>query len=731
MKKDKDGKPIHPLRSVRDWKAWLKTFLPVVAWLAFGVLITAWMFAYVDLSPKVESNLFFSNEDPQLKEDTEIRRIFSQPEQIIVSARGDLHAAEYYEKVRELSEDFLALPEVFTVQSLTHGPDDVEDALKSPLWQRVVLAGEEASFVFLFLKEQPKEDVIRRIEKICEARKAPGFELMISGGPHIVEMIRRNLFRDLKVFSATALALFSLTLLFLFRSVWIVVGTVAASVISSTLTLIVNQVLQIEMGFLTANLSTIVFVLTLSHISFMTADWKQIMEADSNQENAGWKAAFGTLEAALWSTGTALLGFLSLFFVQAKSLRQFGIAGAVGVLFALFGAYVIYPWFLNCQKQSPNFFQAAPNAGGKIAAFLQRGQRWIFAICGVLVCVSCFALNQLNTDPSLFTYFQKNGDLRNGLEYIDHHGGSNPLNIVVSDPENPELNTREAMRKMWALHEALEKDPAVGNVVSTPLLLAEAKRSPLTFLMTNELVLDILGSKRFGDVAKYFITEDRKQALFTLRMNEGALQEKRLLIVDRIKGIVQSQNFNVDLVGGVFMLQGRLAALVSTSLLSGGALLNIVILAITFFLARSLRVSLAMLISLYFVPIVMFGILGWFRVPLDVISAPAVNLALGMGVDSMIHMVVFIKRKKMPIGKWDSWAQASSYLLEPIFWSTLVVCAGFAIFMLSTFPPTQRFGMSVVIGTILTPFAALFILPYLGGAEFSFFKNKNKRPRVK
>ncbi len=696
--------------------------LPIFIWAGLSLLIVTVMFVYVDLKPVVDESLFFSNEDPQLREDKKISRLFSQPSQLIVSAKGDLHSEAYHLDIRNLSDAFLALPEVYLVQSLSHGPDGIEDALKSPLWKRTILSKEEdASFILIFLREPPKEAFISQVEKMKNDFQKPGFELMISGGPYIVEMIRRNLYRDFQVFSLTALVVLSLSLLFVFHSFWITAGTIVSCIIASALALIFNQVLHIEMGFLTSNLSTIVFVLTLSHTTFLTADWKRMMEAKEGAGHAGWKAASGTFEAALWSTCTALLGFLSLFFVQAKSLRQFGFAGSIGTLFALFGAYVVYPWFLDCEKKKPDFF-ILKLIKGKSALNPKNQHGRMVVLCGALMGLSLLAFHRLNTDPSLFTYFRKGGELRKGLEYIDQNGGSNPLNMVVSDPENPELNTKEAVKKMWALHEALEIDPAVGSAVSIPLLLTEAKRSPFSFFLSNELLMSILGSPRFGEISKYFVTDDRKQALFTMRMNEGDLKDKRLVIVERIRQIVIGQKFKPDLVGGVFMLQGRLAALVNSSLISGGLFLNGVILVMTWFLSRSWRVAGAMLASLYFVPAVMFGILGLFRVPLDVISAPAVNLAIGMGVDSMIHMVVFIRRRGLPMKGWNSWAEARANLFEPIVWSTFVVCAGFAIFILSTFPPTQRFGASVVLGTLLTPLGALFILPYLAGATFPFLK---------
>ena len=53
-----------------------------------------------------------------------------------------------------------------------------------------------------------------------------------------------------------------------------------------------------------------------------------------------------------------------------------------------------------------------------------------------------------------------------------------------------------------------------------------------------------------------------------------------------------------------------------------------------------------------------------------------------------------------------------------IVYSDVIIAAGFAIFALSSFPPTQRFGLVIVAGTILDILANLFVLPLLGGAEW-------------
>jgi predicted RND superfamily exporter protein len=45
------------------------------------------------------------------------------------------------------------------------------------------------------------------------------------------------------------------------------------------------------------------------------------------------------------------------------------------------------------------------------------------------------------------------------------------------------------------------------------------------------------------------------------------------------------------------------------------------------------------------------------------------------------------------------------------------IAAGFAIFVLSDFPPTQRFGVVVLAGCVVDILANLFVLPLLAGAE--------------
>ena len=63
----------------------------------------------VDLTPRVESEFFFSTEDPAFQASRRISELFPSAPQLILSARGlDATSPEYLERVRELSEALLA-----------------------------------------------------------------------------------------------------------------------------------------------------------------------------------------------------------------------------------------------------------------------------------------------------------------------------------------------------------------------------------------------------------------------------------------------------------------------------------------------------------------------------------------------------------------------------------------------------------------------------------------------
>ena len=688
--------------------------------LAVTAVLFVLVVVFVDLKPVVEENFFFSTSDPGFGQSKKIEQRFpSQPEVILAVSSRDISSPRYLGRIQKLTQQINTIDEVSAVKSLAEGPKNFQDALASPFWSRLLIAEDrKSSNVLVFLENKDPEKPIKRIERIMHELDETDFRIHIAGPPYVVEMIRRSLAHDFWYFSLTAVVLFGLTMAAMFRSGRVFLGMLATCTSAVLLTLLLQQLFGKRIGILTVNLGTIVFVVAMSHLVYMTFNWQTLADRrhrlGKESPDLGTDALRMTFPPSFWSMVCASLGFASLLIVQAKPLRELGFGGVLGSIVAFACAYVMYPPFLRwavpreskiVEAEPPHRFWARP--------FPILSAAVIFVSAGL-----GFGLNRVNTDPSLLDYFKPHQELRDGLEYVDRNGGCNPLTLVVSSADGSKLNTDAAYQKMWTLHGALENYNDVGTVISLPTLLAEGDRTPFSFLISYEKMMEIMAQPKYARVAKSFVTEDRTQAVFLLRMVEARRDKLRLEVVDDLRSIARKHGFTTSLVGGIYYLQGRLAKLVASSLVTGLFWLNLFFVVIAWIVARSVRGALAMIVSVTLMPLCMLGGIGWFNVPVDVISAPATNVCIGIAIDSMIHLVFGVRRAERDGKKgWAAWVAGREEQWRGIVYSDVVIGAGFAIFVLSNFPPTQRFGLVVLAGLIVDILANLFVLPLLGGYQ--------------
>ncbi|MEY2547355.1 MAG: uncharacterized protein QOG48_2472, partial [Verrucomicrobiota bacterium] len=575
--------------------------------------------------------------------------------------------------------------------------------------------------VIMFVSNKNTETLIRHVERVMHDFDEQDFRVHIAGPPYVVEMIRRSLAHDFWYFSLTAVVLFGLTMAVMFRSRRVFIGMLATCTSAVLLTLLLQSLFGRRIGILTVNLGTIVFIVALSHLVYMTFNWqtladrqRRLNKKSPDLADDAWRM---TLPPSFWSMICASLGFGSLLIVEAKPLRELGFGGVLGTIVAFGCAYLMYPPFLRwaVPRESKVIEQEPPHW------FWTKRFGWLSL--GVILASAAlgFGLTKVNTDPSLLDYFKPKTELRNGLEYVDRTGGSNPLTLVVSAADGSKLNTDAAYEKLWTLHGALENYKDVGTVISLPTLLAEGDRVPFSFFISYEKMMEILSEPKYHGVAKSFVNDERTQSVFLLRMVEARRDKLRLDVIEDLRAICRKHGFKPQLLGGIYYLQGRLAQLVASSLVTGLFWLNALFIAIAWFVARSIRGAVAMIASLMLVPLCMLGGIGWLHVPMDVISAPATNICIGIAIDSMIHLVFGVRRAQRDGAKgWKAWIAGREEQWRGIVYSDVIFAAGFAIFVLSDFPPTQRFGVVILAGLIIDILANLFVLPLLGGAEWKW-----------
>jgi uncharacterized protein len=678
-------------------------------------------FNLVDLAPHIGSDFFFSNENQRLQEHKLLYKIFSgESSLVIVSVAGDIEAPAYYHKIGQISDKLAQLPSVSDVKSLTKGPEDFESAKTSPLWRRIVVAEDgQSTNILLLLKDKISyEKIISDIENITSGYNNSGFKIRISGVPYVVEMIRRRLLFDMKVFSLIACIIFGLIVVLMFRSLRILLGMFVACISACMLTLIITNSIGVKIGILTANIITIIFVLTTSHIIFLTHNWEHSAKSQHKGPAAARNSISLTFSASFWCMSTTLLGFTSLLFVGAKPLRELGLSGSVGTIAAIFMAYIIFPFFLPAKHtKTKGMYKLIKFAK---SFFLGHSVKKAIALLALCACVVP-GLFMLNTDPSLLSFFEKGGSLREGLEYIDNNGGSTPLDIVIRDEKGQMLTKHKSYNRLWQLHKTLESEDSVGSIISLPVILAEGKRRPIVSILTFEVITKILELPKFGSISQAFITKDRISTHFLIRMKETGRTQTRYDVVASIKNIISEHGFIAEMVSGLYLLQSELASLVSKSILNGLWRLLLIFFFISWYVSKNLKTALSMTLAVAVVPVFIYGVVGLLRMPVDIISAPAANVAIAIGIDSMIHTVTRLRRYRQS-GEKNVWSKVKQEMWQPVFNAMIIICIGFAIFFVSAFPPTQRFGLFIVLGTIMAAFSTLFILPTLDYSKRDFKK---------
>jgi predicted RND superfamily exporter protein len=121
--------------------------------------------------------------------------------------------------------------------------------------------------------------------------------------------------------------------------------------------------------------------------------------------------------------------------------------------------------------------------------------------------------------------------------------------------------------------------------------------------------------------------------------------------------------------------------------------------------------------------ILLFGLLGWARLALDIGSVMTASIALGMAVDGTLHFLTFFRRGLTRAAGESAGAatahriaavQAAFQHSAPALAQSALVCGlGILVFAASSFAPTRRFAwmLSLLVAAALV--GDLVLLPAL------------------
>lgn len=142
---------------------------------------------------------------------------------------------------------------------------------------------------------------------------------------------------------------------------------------------------------------------------------------------------------------------------------------------------------------------------------------------------------------------------------------------------------------------------------------------------------------------------------------------------------------------------------------------------------RSATGGLITMLPNVFPIIIVFGVMSWLNILCDVGTMMTASVALGIAVDDTVHFLTWF-RHGMAAGMnyKESIVQAYERCAAAITQTTLISGLGLSVFAFSTFTPTLRFGVMMLVLLFTATFGDLIFLPaLLAWSKGRFFGNKH------
>ncbi len=148
------------------------------------------------------------------------------------------------------------------------------------------------------------------------------------------------------------------------------------------------------------------------------------------------------------------------------------------------------------------------------------------------------------------------------------------------------------------------------------------------------------------------------------------------------------------------------------------------------FISRSIRGGAVAMLPNAMPVVMVFGGMGWLGIDVDVGSMMTASIALGVAVDDTIHYLSWFRQELDRTGdRKQAILAAYKHCATPTFQAAIISGIGLSVFALSTFTPTQRFGILMLTILWAGVVAELIFFPaILAGPLGSVFKPRKKPP---
>lgn len=600
-----------------------------------------------------------------------------------------------------------------------------------------------------------QREEIKKVRSILDKYRSKA-KIFLGGLPMITSDMVDFIDNDLSVFSVGVFCLMVVSMWFFFRKIRWVALPLLCCVFSAWIMVGFLGWLDWRVTVISSNFISILTITTIALTIHLIVRYGELYAENPQMGQAELvSTTIGLMfQPCFYTAITTIVAFLSLMVSGIRPVVDFGWIMTIGITLAFIISFILFPSLLKLMnpKEAVSSHDITKRLTSSIGLFTLGNRNKILFIAAFLALMSVAGVLQLQVDNRFIDYFKKDTEIYQGMSVIDTQlGGTTPLSIIIDaekdffdylkevekdrlemdlsdDPfseveefeeENYWFNS-EKLLDVEKVHDYLETLPQIGKVLSIATTLKVVR------LLNDGRVPDdydlALYRKLFPKEAKKtfldpYLSADANQIRISLRieetnptLNRGALMEEiKRHLVDELRVAEERIHFT----GMAVLYNNMLQSLYQSQILT----LGVVFVAILFMFVILFRnVSLAVLAI---VPNVLsagiiLGLMGWLKIPLDMMTITIAAITIGIAVDAAIHYVHRFKREFLRKSSYEEGVLlCHGSIGRAIYYTSITVTVGFSILTLSNFIPTIYFGFLTGIAMVVALLSNLTLLPLL------------------
>ncbi len=600
---------------------------------------------------------------------------------------------------------------------------------------------------------------IAEIRAIMQEHKK-GAELFLGGVPMIVSDMIDFIRHDLTAFGIGVLVFLVSMLLLIFRYPrWVFLPLVCcfAAVIFmfGFLGLIGWKVTVVS-----SNFTSLLLIITLSLCVHLVVRYNELFEEIPGADHPAMVRETIRSKAipSIYTSLTTIVAFVSLLTSNIRPVIDFGWMMAIGITFSLAISFAIFPAGLMLFKKPVKFTHKYDITGmitRRCAYWVTHRATATLVIFTAITLFSLIGISKLTVENRFIDYFKSSTEIYQGMLKIDRQlGGTTPLDVIVdADPDFFAAQTDQPSASeddpfdddffsdknedaglsgssYWYnsyqigaikdIHNYLDGLPGTGKVLSmaTTFEMMEMlnEDQPL-----DNITLAVLHKKLPREINdalfRPYMSDDGNQLRFSLRvidsnprLHRAALLEKiRFDLTDKLK----LKPEQVHLTGMFVLYNNVLQSLFSSQIMTIGVVF-FVIMVMFLIQFRSLRLAIISIIPNLISAGMVLGLMGWLKIPLDIMTITIAAITIGIAVDDTIHYVHrYNEELAVDNDPLATMHRCHNSVGRAMYYTSITIIVGFSILTLSDFIPTIYFGLFTSLAMLVAMFANLTLLPLL------------------